>query len=132
MAKESIDTLFEEIVRLRNALEETVDTAERIELGMRLRELKIAVSARSDTGLAGLTLEQLSRQIQRIERELGQLADRRFAPGTIAATGEAGGGLDPVRAIEHNNRVDSWGGRGDLELSLRTLRDELGRRRGDR
>jgi len=124
----SLDELFSEIVRVRLAYEDTAETEERVNLRMRLDELRSEVAARPDTGLAGLADGELNERLRRVQNALDRLADFRMATGAFSAAGEAGGGLDPVQAMAHNRRVDLEGGRVDLEYEMLQIEEELRRR----
>jgi len=122
------DELFGKLAATRAAYEDATEAEERDRLEAELVELRAQVSDSTRGGLDTMTDEQLGREIQRLERELAQLHERKLNPSMAAAALGRGGGFDPLLLQKHNQRVDKEGDRAGLEKSLVELREESVRR----
>lgn len=92
--------------------------------------MSVTLSRTADSGLAGLSDNQLARRVHHVNRRLNDLGDRRLNISFAAHGIGGGGGLDPVATMEHNRRLDREGGRADLERELAVLNEEVKQRRG--
>ncbi len=125
---------FDELSTARRAFEDATDPAERARLSTELDVLRAQLANATRHGLADLDDDRLQRRIATVRSELERAGAGRisgtYAQGTSMGMG-GGGGLDPVKVLEHNAKVDEQTGRDALLGELDGLLAEQRSRAGD-
>lgn len=118
-----------ELLEVSTELDRTADARERSALRDRLHELRAEAAAVRGSEPSTMSDDALRTRITACRRLLADLGAARFDVSAIGGATGLGGGLDPMQTAEHNRRIDTTGGRADLERELLALLDELARRR---
>jgi hypothetical protein len=123
-----LDEVFHDLTRITQLLDEATDPLDRIELNDRLNELRAEAASARGPDVSLLSDAQLADAIRSTQRRLDAIRAQRFDPSMVAGASGRGGGIDPILAAKHNQRVDAAGGRVELEHRLGELLSEHRRR----
>ncbi len=124
----SLDEVFVDLARTTELHDAATDPLERIRLSDRLTELRAEAASIRGPDVSLLSDEQLADAIRSTQRQLDQIRAQRFDPSMVAGASGRGGGIDPILAAKHNQRVDEAGDRKGLEHRLGELLSERRRR----
>lgn len=121
-----IDAILRELAGIRDELDGPVDGARYVELTARRDELRRAARLATPS-----TPQMLRAELERLLATWDRLAGRRIDVVQQAGDLAAGNFGFTTDAVALNRRIDSAGGRADLEARIRDLRARLAAAEGE-